>query len=716
MNLKHIQKTHTLQLDQSDCGVACLLSLIKFYGGTNSLEKLREISGTTQQGTTMLGLYQAANQLGFIAEGCEAHLQALKDHGKPVILHVVINEHLQHYIICYEHDKQKGFLIGDPSKGIFYLNENQLNKIWSSKSCLTLSIQENFVTSEENKKTQQQYFISLLKEDYKLLWFSVMIGVFVACLGMGMSIFSQKLIDDILPSHNIRKLITGIILLSVLLLARVGFMLLREFFLLQQSQDFNNRINNRFYNALLHLPKPFFDTRKIGELIARLNDTQRIQSVIKMLTSSLVIDVLVSIISVVFLFLYSWQVAIIALVSVPIYFYIIYSSNKKIIAAQQQVMQSYAANESNYITSMLGIATIKNDNRQEAFSKKNTFFFGDYQQKIFHLGKINIQLSWQSGLSSVLFLIGILIFTSIAVFKKEMKLGELMAILGISGSLLPSIANLALISIPINEAKIAFKRMFEFAAIDQENENGITISTLEHVKIEKLSFRFVGRSELFTNLNIEIEKGKLVAIVGESGSGKSTIGQILQRFYPFEKGSIIINNQHLLSEIALKSYRDLIGVIPQEIILFNGNVVDNILLGAVETPENLMRFIQDYGFDTYFNQFPQGMSTILGEEGINLSGGQKQLIALARALYKKPQLLILDEATAAMDRNTEQFTITLLQKIKNDCAIFFISHRLNMLKNSADTIYILENKSISVSGNHDELIQTDNFYSAYWNI
>jgi ABC-type bacteriocin/lantibiotic exporter with double-glycine peptidase domain len=547
------------------------------------------------------------------------------------------------------------------------------------------------------------------------LAFSVIIGVFVAGLGMAMSLFSQKLIDDILPSHNIKKLITGIVLLTVLLLARVGFMILREFFLLKQSKDFNKRINNQFYIALLHLPKPFFDTRKIGELVARLNDTGRIQSVIKMLASSLVIDILVSLVSIVFLFMYSWEVAVIALVSLPIYFYIIYRSNKIIIVSQKEVMQSYAFNESNYITSIQGIATIKNNNRQGIFEKINTSIFGNFQEKIFNLGKINIRLSWQAGLSSVLFLIGILIYTSIAVFNKEMKLGEMMAVLGISGSLLPSIANLALISIPINEAKIAFNRMFEFASIEKEKENGITITTLESIQIKNLSFRFAGRGELFSNINIGIYKGKLTAIVGESGSGKSTLGQILQRFYNFDKGEIIVNNQYALSEIELKNYRELIGVIPQEITIFNGNVVDNILLDVVETPENLIQFIQEYGFEFYFNQLPQGLATLLGEEGINLSGGQKQLIALARALYKKPQLLILDEATAAMDRNTEQFVISLLQKVKKECAVFFISHRLSMLKNIADTIYILENKTISASGDHLELMETENFYSAYWN-
>ena len=714
MNTKHIEKIHTLQLDQSDCGVACLLSLLKFYGGNESLEKLRELSGTNKQGTTLLGLYQVANSLGFTAEGCEADIQALIDHQQPVILHVLIENQLQHYVVCYEFDKQKGFLIGDPAKDIYYLSKEALEKIWVSKSCLTLEPNEKFIKSVETKNNQKKWFLNLIEPDYKLLWISVLLGVFVAGLGMAMSLFSQKLIDDILPSHNIKKLITGIALLAILLLARVGISVLREFFLLQQSKDFNNRINSAFFSSLLHLPKPFFDTRKIGELVARLNDSQRIQRVIKVLASNLVIDILVTLISFSFLFYYSWQLGLISLISLPIYFYIIYRSNKKIINSQQEVMQSYAFNESNYINTIQGIATIKNDNRQNVFSKINDQIFSNFQDKMFVLGKINITLSWQSGLASVFFLIGVLIYTSIEVFNKEIKLGELMAILGIVGSLMPSIANLALISIPINEAKIAFNRMYEFASIEKEIEKGIEISEIKSIAIENLSYRFIGRGELFSNVNIKLEKGKLTAIVGESGSGKSTISQILQRFYNFENGSISINNQLELKDIELKSYRNLIGVIPQEVTIFNGNVVDNILLGKEETLDNITLFLKEYKFDTYFDAFPQGLATILGEEGINLSGGQKQIIALARVLFKKPQFLILDEATAAMDRNTENFSMNLLQKIKQNCIILFISHRLNTLKNFADEIYILENKTITLSGNHGELMESQNFYSDYW--
>lgn len=714
MNQKLLTKTHISQHDQSDCGVACLLSLINYYEGDNSLEKLRELSGTTKQGTTLLGLYQAANQLGFDANGCEADIQAVIDHAAPLILHVVIEERLQHYIVCYGFENGK-FIIGDPSKGITTYTKDELTKIWKSKTCLTLTPNKNFVKASETKQSKKQWFLNLLKEDSQLLGISVVIGVGVALLGMAMAIFSQKLIDDILPSQNTQKLVTGIGLLAFLLLIRVLFSVLREFLLIKQSKDFNNRIIGKFYGSLLHLPKPFFDTRKIGELVARLNDTNRIQRVIKLIANNFVIDILIVAISFGYLFVYSWQTGLIAILSLPIYFILIYRFNKRIINAQKEVMQGYALSESNYITTMQGISEIKNFNKQSVFEKLNAIIYGNFQDKLFDLGKINIRLSLLSGILSVLFLISILSYTSYCVYQNTMTLGELMAVLGIAGSLLPSITNLALIAIPINEAKIAFNRMFEFASIQTENDGETNITNLATVEIKDLSFRFAGRSQLLKNINLKISKGEFVAIVGESGSGKSTLGQILQKFYSFENGKIIVNNQHQFTNIKLEDWRAIIGVIPQEIKIFNGNVLDNILLGAENTVENVVKFCQDLGFEKFIAEFPQCYGTILGEEGINLSGGQKQIIALARVLYKKPQFLILDEATAAMDRNTENFTMQLLSKLENEVAILFISHRLHTLKNNADRIYVLENGVITCEGNHEKLIQTSNFYSEFWN-
>lgn len=320
-----------------------------------------------------------------------------------------------------------------------------------------------------------------------------------------------------------------------------------------------------------------------------------------------------------------------------------------------------------------------------------------------------------SGIFSVIFLIGILVYTSIQVYDKSMLLGELMAILGIAGSLLPSVASLALITIPINEAKVAFNRMYEFASIEKEEIGKQNITVFETLKIKNLSFRFAGRSQLLKDINLEVNKNECIAIVGESGCGKSTLGQVIQKFYTFEKGTVIANNKHNLKDLNTEYWRNIIGVIPQDITIFNGNIIDNILLGKKDNLENILKFCKDYEFEKFIEELPQGLATILGEEGINLSGGQKQLLAFMRVLYKKPKLLLLDEFTSAMDRKTEQFVLDLLIKLKQEISVIFISHRLHSLKYLADRIYIIENGNSNTHGTHEELVKSDNFYSQFWN-
>ena len=712
LSLKLIHKTFVLQHDQSDCGVACLLSLVQYYSGAHTLEELRSLSGTTVQGTTLLGLYQAANSIGFDAEGNEADIEVLKAYNAPLILHLTMGN-LEHYVVCYGFEKGV-FMIGDPAKGIIKLSPEELNSLWRSKTCLTLTPTPQFKKKTTQQKAQFKWFLNLIQKDVRLLLISGLLGTVIAVLGLAMAIFSQKLIDNILPSKDVSKLIQGVLLLTFLLLARIGISVVREYFLLLQAKDFNTRINQQFFSKLLHLPKFFFDTRKIGELVARLNDTQRIQRVIKMLVSATFIDILVVFITSTFLFYYSWQVGIFTLLSIPIYFFVIHKNNAKIVALQREVMQSYALVESHYINTFQGITDIKIGNKQGVFSKVNKTIFLSSQEKAFQLGKVNIKLSWISGAISVIFLVSILVYNAIQVLNGTLLLGELMAILSMVGSLLPSVLNLALISIPINEAKVAFARMYNFTAIPHEQEEGENIHTIDRITLENVSFRFIGRKPILHHLSLQINKGEIVAVIGENGCGKSTLANLLLQFYPPDEGVIYINQQYPLNTIATKSYRSKVAYIPQEVAIFNGNVLDNILLGTPCKAEDLLAFLSEYGFDTYFNQFPQGLTTQLGEKGVNISGGQKQLIAFARALFKKPQLLILDEATSAMDRHTEAFAHRILNQIKRDSLTLFISHRLHSLQHFADRICILENGTVRHSGTHNHLMQTQNFYSDFF--
>lgn len=709
-----------LQQGEADCGVACLLSIIRYYGGNNNLENLRKLSGTNITGTTLLGLYQAANQIGFTAEGCEADMAVLIKHPSPVILHVIIDKQLQHYVVCFGTTKQEDeikYIIGDPAKGIVYLSRNELATIWQSKTCLTLELDKDFKKSEDITIQKKQWIQQLIKEDIPLLSIAAAIGVGIAVLGIVMSLFSQRLIDDILPKKNFVKLNLGIALVFLLLFAKEGLSALRQYFLFRQSKDFNTRIIGSFYSQLLQLPKSFFDTRKIGELTARLTDTSRIQRVISQLAGNVIIDTLVTVVVFVVLFFYSWKIAVVSLLVLPLYFILIYKHNKSIIDGQRNIMSSYAMSEANYISTLQGIEPIKNYSKQELYANTNNIIYSKFQENIFSLGKIQIRLGFIANGFGVVFLLGVLLYSSYQVLYGNLKMGELMAILGMCSTLLPSIANLALVSIPINEAKIAFDRMFEFTGIEPEiNDNVIEISQFESLKVENILFRFAGRSPLFNDVYFEVNKGEIVAIMGENGSGKSTISQIIQKHYECENGNITINQQHSLKDISFNSWRKIVSVVPQQIHIFNATVLENIAFDDAATKtQEVVNFLNEYGFGVFMDSLPQSVMTLVGEEGINLSGGQKQMIALARALYHQPQLLILDEATAAMDRQSEQFVLKLLQQLRAKMGIIFITHRLHVLRSFCDKIYILEKGSTTISGTHDKLLQSKNLYSEYWN-
>lgn len=708
-----LRKTFVMQHDQTDCGVACLLSLIRYYGGDCTLEKLRELSGTNTEGTSLLGLYQAAGQTGFTAEGCEADAAALIEHGQPVILHITPEKHLNHYIVCYGYDDNR-FVVGDPAQGIVHYTSDELERIWLSHACLTLTPSAAFVKAQIQRRDKWRWFVSLLRDDRQLLLFSIVIGAGIAVLSMAMAVFSQRLIDDILPSHNVGKLTAGIVLLGILLIARVGLDAIRQLLLIRQTRDFNNRITDRFYSALLSLPKRFFDTRRTGELVARLNDTQRVQRVVTAVASSVVIDVLTMVASFIFLFYYSWQTGLIVLAALPVYFILIRLFNHRIIHAQRSVMQSYALSESNYVTTMQGIAAIKNHNRIPFFGQLNRIIYGHYQEQVVRLGKINVRLSVLSGIFGVLFLTDILAYTSSLVLDNQLKLGELMAVLGIAGSLLPAVAGMALITISINEAHVAFNRMYEFASLPPEEQGKVTETEFHSLEVEELTFRFPGQKQLFRGLSLTVNIGECIVITGESGCGKSTFVQLLQKFYPYESGRITLNKHTELSQLTTDSWRRIIGVVPQQIELFNGSVVDNLLPAPNDQPEAISQFATDYGFLPFIESLPQGFATLVGEEGINLSGGQQQLIGFMRALYHKPQLLILDEFTSAMDIHTEQFVLNLLQRLKPQIAILFVSHRLHTIRHIADRIFIIDQGIVTHSGTHEELLSTNNFYSNFW--
>lgn len=710
---KKIGKAFVKQQDQSDCGVACLAAVVRFFDGEIRLEKLREISGTSKEGTTIMGLYNSALTLGFEVEACEAEgVHNLDELINPAILHVNTNENLHHFIIFYPTENNL-YLISDPANGIFFYSKEELDLVWKSRALLVLRPSIKFETKKNYEGLQLHWFLNLVNEDIPVLGVSVALGVALSIFGLVTSIFSQKLIDEILPGKQVEKLVIGMVLVSLLLVGRAVLSYVRGLLIVRQSRGFNIRMISNFFSNLLRLPKSFFDTRKTGDLVARMNDTRRIQQAVSYLVSEVVVDSLLVVVAMVAVFAYSSQVGIMISLVLPFYFLMAYRFHRPVHAGQQSVMKSYAVTESHYIDTLQGIGSIKTLNKENRYDTLNQRIYGFFQEQVYKLGIVGAQFGFFSNLVAVLFSISVLAFSSYFVLNEQLQVGEMVAILGFTGMIIPAVGKLAMANIQIQEARIAFDRMYEFASAEQESDVAKLKlpEIIQSISLENLSFRFPGRKPILRGLNIHLEKGKLVSLLGESGGGKSTLLQLLMKFYPLENGKILINQTQELSDISFADWRKTVGYVAQETKIFNGTILENICLDEEETTEEKVNdFCEILGLGEFFRKMPQGYRTIVGEEGLNLSGGQKQLLALARTMYHRPKALLLDEFTGAMDRNTENLMLDLLQRLKQNMLILLVTHRIKPAL-IADHVYILEDGIISASGLPSELMMEDNLLS-----
>jgi len=701
MKVSKLDKEFILQHGQSDCGPACIASIIQYHQGEYSLDEIRRVTGTTQTGTKLLGLLQGAKSLHFDANGMQADsIENLKELDDPAILHVVVDNRIQHYVVFYGFDG-KDLIIGDPAKGVSLWTAEDLLQRWQSKTLLKLRPNQNFEKPQNRKKGFSQ-ILNWVKEDFNILISALFMGIVVSILSLSIAIFSQKLVDVILPSKDYTKLIVGIILFALVLMVKAGLGFVRSSFLNVQSKDFNNRMIQSFFGSLLRLPKPFFDSKKIGEMIARMNDTRRIQTTVSSLVGNLVIEALVGITSIVGIFIYSWQIGIVVSLFLPIYFLVLWSVNTPIIKAQKEVMDKYALNEGNYVDVINGIQEVKATNTVSLFHKSTTAIYALFQESIFNLGKIQIKFNFRTEFIGLFLIVSVIAFSSYLVITGELMLGVMIAVLSLSGSVGPALSRIALFNVQLQAAKVAFSRMEEFTTIETEKTEGEAIERINSIELENLSFNFPGSLPLLRNIDLKIERGSITTLLGESGAGKSTILQLLQRFYEPVSGNILANDLKIMT-LDLNDYRKGIGVVPQDIKIFNNYLLFNIALS--EDPKELEQvptWCQENGFDQFFTKFPQGYMTLLGEEGANISGGQKQLVGLARALYKNPSVLLIDEGTSAMDRNTEQFILNMIQRIKSDTSVLMVTHRMKVAQQS-DYVYLLENGAITKEGEPSKL-------------
>ena len=706
------------QRDITDCGAACLASVASHFKLEMPVARIRQIAGTDTKGTNVLGMVKTAEQLGFSAKGVKGNQDSLGKIPLPTIAHIIVERdkmQLHHFVVIYKvTDKQLTYM--DPGDGEMHtVAVEEFMKQWTGVLILLIP-NDDFV--EKNEKVSNfKRFVFLLAPHKSILIQSLTGAILYTVLGLSTSIYIQKITDNVLPTGNTNLLN----LLSVGMLIIIVFQLLlginQTLFMLKTGQKIDARLILGYYKHLLKLPQRFFDTMRVGEIISRINDAVKIRSFINEVSISLTVNVFIVLFSFALMFIYSWKLALIMLVVIPLYTVVYIITNKLNKKQERKLMEHSADLESQLVESLNSVRTIKQFGIEDFSNMKTEVKFIGLLKTVFKSGKNSMFSTYSSETISKVFTVILLWVGSYFVISNEITPGELLSFYAIIGYFMGPISSLIGANKSIQNALIAADRLFEIMDLEREStENKVELKreSIGDIKFENIRFAYGTRKEVFNDFSFTIPKGQLTAVIGESGSGKTTLASLLQKLYPINSGKITINDLDI-NHFSYESLRAIVSTVPQQLNLFSGNIVDNIAVGDLQPDmERIISIIQQLGLVSFIEKLPNGFNTQIGENGTSLSGGEKQRVAIARALYKNPEILVFDEATSSLDSESEQHVKAVIQDLKQQGkTILIIAHRLSTVID-ADKIAILENGILVEEGTHVSLFKNGTRYHEMW--
>ncbi|CAM3448353.1 peptidase domain-containing ABC transporter [Flavobacterium chungbukense] len=705
------------QHDIKDCGAACLASIGNHYKVNLPIARIRQYAHTDKRGTNVLGIIEAAEKMGLTGKGVKGGLDSLDKIPLPAIAHVIIKEQLQHYVVIYKVEKNLSKItVMDPGLGkmqVYTFEEFQ--KIWSG--VLILFAQSDSFKSYNEKTSPLVRFWQLIQPHKTILMQALFGAIIFTVLGLAMSIYIQKITDYVLVEGN-RKL------LNLLSVSMIGIILLQAYigsqkniFVMKTGQLIDAKLILGYYKHLLHLPQRFFDTMQIGEITSRINDAVKIRSFINEVAIDMIVNIFIVIFSFTLMFTYYSKLALIILAVIPLYgliYFILNKFNKKV---ERNIMENAAELQTQLVESVTHLRTVKEFGIEDFSNLKTENKFVKLLFSTYKSGLNSVFSGTSTQFLASLFTVILMWIGSGYVIDRAITPGELFSFYALIGYFTSPIASLIGMNKTVQNALIAADRLFEIMDLEREkteNKIHLQLKDIGDIKFENVTFRYGSRMEVFKNFNATFVKNETTAIVGESGSGKTTLISLLQNLYPLTEGKIYVGDYDT-QFLHYKSLRQLIGVIPQQLNLFSGNIIENIALGdSFPNIQRILDLSKQLGITEFVEKLPNGFETQVGENGAMLSGGQKQRIAIARALYKDPEILLMDEATSALDSSSEKIVKQTIDDFKKrGKTIIIIAHRLSTIAN-ADKIMVMENGSIIESGTHHGLLEKNEKYFDLW--
>ncbi|TDO22356.1 peptidase domain-containing ABC transporter [Pedobacter duraquae] len=701
------------QPDQMDCGPTCLRIIAKYYGRTFSLQRLREQSGISREGVSLLGISEAAEKIGFRTTGVRLTLETLSDVELPVILHWNQN----HFVVLYK-VKNGSYYISDPAKGLMSYKETEFLKGWTNSNkgdesngiLLGLEPTPSFYSQENDKEAgiKLTYLAGYLFK-YRQLILQLFIGLGVgSLLQLILPFLTQSLVDTGINTRNLSFVYIILIAQTMLFLGRLSVEFIRSWILLHISTRLNISILTDFIIKLMKLPMSFFDTKMTGDIMQRMSDQGRIQSFLTGSTLSVVFSMFNLITFSVVLAWYSTSIFLIFLGSSLLYtlWIIVFLRQRRVLDFKR--FDISAKNQSAIMQLIGGMQEIKLNNCEQ----QKRWEWEGIQANLFKYSVRSLSLGQfqQAGAFFINEGKNILITFIVAksVIDGQLTLGGMMAIQYIIGQLNSPIEQMLAFLQQLQDAKISLERLNEIHEMEDEEPSSRTFShTLPlntSITLSNVTFGYpgAGNEPILKGIDIVIENGKTTAIVGMSGSGKTTILKMLLRFYKPQKGEIRIGAS-TIDEIGYKYWRSQCGTVMQDGYIFSDTIAKNIAVGQ-ENPDipKLLNAVRMANIMEFVQGLPLGLNTKIGQEGNGISQGQRQRILIARAVYKDPEYIFFDEATNALDANNETIIMENLEDFFIGKTVVIVAHRLSTVKN-ADQIIVLNRGVISEQGTHKEL-------------
>ena len=713
---------HFKQTESKDCGPTCLKIIAKFYGKTINTQQLRTLSETTRKGSSLLGLSEAAESIGFRTLGVQLSLSKLLEVPLPCILHW----NSQHFVVLYK-VKKDIFYISDPAYGLLTFTKEEFLKSWiglnsneDTEEGVALIIDPTPIFYQEEFEKEIPFgFSFLIKYVYKYKRFIVQIAIGLlagSLLQLIIPFLTQSVVDVGIQNQDIHFIYLILFAQLFLFIGKASLEIIRSWIMLHLSTRISISLISDFFIKLMNLPISYFDVRMTGDLMQRIQDHRRIQNILT--TSSL--NVLFSLFNfIVFGFVlsyYSMQIFGVFLIGSILYFTWVLFFFKRRKELDYKRFAQASANQSSVIELISGMQEIKLHNAE----RQMRWGWEYVQARLFKISIKSLALEQTQSVGSnfinELKNMFITILSAKLVIDGEITLGMMMAISYIVGQLNAPVMQLISFLRELQDAKISLDRLGEIHNREDEETFGdqkiTNIPENATIRLKNVTFRYVGGLKpVIQKLNLTIPPNKITAIVGVSGSGKTTLMKLLMRFYNIDKGEILVDNINL-ENISPKAWRAQCGVVMQEGYIFNKSIAGNIAVGQnIIDQERLKHAIDIANINDYINGLPLGLNTKIGMEGTGLSTGQKQRLLIARAVYKDPKYLFFDEATSALDANNEKVIMENLNTFFKNRTAVVIAHRLSTVKNAYQIVVLDKGKIVEV-GNHKELVALKgNYYN-----